>query len=135
MRILIPLLIAASVAGCTAQPPASLVDVRGQARLAEMLRGKVAGEPQKCIPQRLSSYFDIIDPTTIAVRDGSRIYVNHVQGACSGLHMGNHALVVKTFGFGGPCRGDTARVTDLSSGNVMGSCLLGDFVPYNPIRG
>ena len=30
------------------------------------------------------------------------------------------------------CRGDIGTVTDMTSGMVVGSCALGDFVPYKP---
>jgi hypothetical protein len=30
----------------------------------------------------------------------------------------------------GLCRGDIARVADVSTGMIVGSCAVGDFIPY-----
>jgi hypothetical protein len=74
-----------------------------------------------------------IDDNTIAFRQGSRVYVNHPSGGCSRLNDG-FALVTRT-----PstrlCRGDIAQVVDMHNGFTVGSCTLGDFVPYASPRG
>ena len=43
-------------------------------------------------------------------------------------------LVTRTSGTG-LCSGDIARVVDVSNGITVGSCALGEFVPYTGPRG
>jgi hypothetical protein len=43
--------------------------------------------------------------------------------------MGN-TLVLRSSG-GSLCRGEIGEVVDLRSGVTMGSCVLGDFIPYS----
>ncbi len=134
MRHVISVALAAAVAGCTYAPPQpALVDPMGQERLSQLLAGKAAGPPQRCIPRYQAENLQAVDARTLAFRDGSRVYLNRVEGACSGLGVG-YTLVMKPFGFGGPCRGDVAHVVEPSSGMIAGSCILGDFIPYTPIR-
>jgi hypothetical protein len=54
-------------------------------------------------------------------------------GSCSGLGSGHYALVTKQYGQ--LCRGDIGQVMDLSTGMHVGSCVMGDFVPYVSPRG
>ena len=72
----------------------------------------------------------VIDEHTIAFRDGSRrVYVNQMQGGCSGLG-GANTLVTKTYGNAELCRCDIGQVVDLQNHFTVGSCVFGDFVPY-----
>jgi hypothetical protein len=50
------------------------------------------------------------------------------------LGAGHYALVTRQFS-GSLCRGDIATVADLSSGMTVGSCVMGDFVPYTSPAG
>ena len=129
MRLISLALMSTLVAGCTMMPPPAGPDLRGQSRLAEMLAGKVAGPPQRCLQSDRADDMIPIDATTIAYRDGRTTWVNHVQGSCAGLAMGN-TLVTKPFGFSGPCAGDIAHVVEPASGMMTGSCTFGEFVPY-----
>ena len=67
----------------------------------------------------------------ILFRDGHTVYVNTTLGECNNMSDDSYALVTRNVG---PqlCRGDLATVTDASSGMTVGSCSLGDFVPYRP---
>ena len=99
-----------------------------------MLAGKVAGTPVACLPQaRPSANTVSIDDNTIAFRQGNRVFINHSSGGCGNL-SGGYALVTRT-----PstrlCRGDIAQVMDMHNGFTVGSCALGDFVPYTSPRG
>lgn len=104
---------------------------RAQQSYDRALAGKVAGEPVRCLPLYRSNDMVAIDETTILFRDGRTIYVNHPLGSCGGLGRFNYTLVTRTFG-SNLCRGDIARVVDLTTGVHRGSCALGDFVPYRP---
>jgi hypothetical protein len=125
-------LVAAALAGCTAEPPQPLApDPRAQAKLQQLIGGKVAGAPQSCLPSYRTNNLEVIDNNTIAFRDGRTVYVNNLRGGgCNNLRSGFYALVTRSFSGSGPCSGDIAQVADLTSGTVVGSCALGDFVPF-----
>ena len=72
------------------------------------------------------------DNTTIAFRSGRTLYVNKLASACAGLD-GSYALLTRSLG-GELCRGDIADIADLTTRTIVGSCSLGEFVPYGPPR-
>ncbi len=124
-------LIAAALASCSYAPPqAGMVDQRAQDKMARLLAGKVAGPPQSCLPHYRSREMTVIDDYTIAFRDGTnRVWITHPPGGCNGLGSGHYTLVTRQTTMG-LCRGDIGQVTDLLSGATVGSCAMGDFVPY-----
>ena len=93
--------------------------------------GKNAGAPFTCLQHYHSDDMVRIDESTVAFKQGRRVYVNHLIGACSNLDSSFYALVTKSSGTG-LCRGDIAYVQDVSTGTIVGSCAIGDFVPYGP---
>ena len=132
MRNIIPLALAAAVAGCNVAPPpqAALADPRAQTRLAQMLAGKVAGQPQSCLPTYRADRMTVIDDRTIVFQDSpSRVWVMHPQNECNLLSAGPYALVTRTTTTQ-LCRGEIGQVVDTMSGTTVGSCVMGDFVPY-----
>jgi hypothetical protein len=100
-----------------------------QRQYVNLMAGKVPGKAEKCLPTYRSSDMTVIDDDTILFRDGRTVYVNNPPGGCMNLHQSGRALVTRNFG---PqlCRGDLATVVDNTSGITVGSCSLGDFVPY-----
>jgi hypothetical protein len=100
-----------------------------QRQYDNLMAGKVPGKAEKCLPTYRSSDMTVIDDDTILFRDGRTVYVNNPPGGCMNLHQSGRALVTRNFG---PqlCRGDLATVVDNTSGITVGSCSLGDFVPY-----
>jgi hypothetical protein len=72
-----------------------------------------------------------IDDRTIVFKRGRQVYVNHLLGECDGLDSGFYTLVTRSGG-SGMCRGDISHVTDVRTGMMVGSCAIGDFVPYAP---
>ena len=128
MRGLSLVLIGAAVASCSTAPESR--SLSAEDHLQKVLAGKVALAPVDCLRSYSSNDMIVIDDGTILFREGGRIYRNDLEGGrCSGLAMGN-TLVTRQFGGQGLCRGDVAQVMHLSSGMTMGSCVLGDFVPY-----
>jgi hypothetical protein len=128
----VPFLIAGlALAGCTAQAQEPPSGQGGQAKLEKLLAGKTAGAPISCLPPKLSSRdMVVIDSRTVAFRDGrGRTYVNHLRGQCDNLGYGSYTLVTKSRG-SGSCSGDVAEITDVRTGASVGSCALGEFVPY-----
>ena len=132
MRTLALLLIASALGSCTSEPPAvsAAALASQQAKLAQLTAGKVAGQPQSCLPFYRSNDMVVVSEDTVAFKQGrSRVWVNHMQGACSNLDRGSNALVTRT-STTSLCRGDIATVIDTSTRIPVGSCEFGDFVPF-----
>lgn len=135
MRSMSLLLLTAALGACSTGPQPG-PSPKAQAHLQKLLAGKVPGKPIDCLPQYRANDMVVVDDNTVTYRDGRTVYVNHFQGgSCSQLGSGFYALVTKSFGGTGLCRGDIAQVLDTSSGMIVGSCAFGDFVPYAPPRG
>jgi hypothetical protein len=120
-----------ALAGCATQPPAPTRTAEAQAELNKLLAGKTAGRPLTCLQHYRADDMVRIDESTVAFKQGRQVYVNHLIGACSNLDNSFYALVTKSSGTG-LCRGDIAYVQDVSTGTIVGSCGIGDFVPYGP---
>jgi hypothetical protein len=134
MRSVIPLLIGATaLAGCSATPPreTAMAQAKAQARLDQLLAGKVPGPPQTCLQGYRANDMIVIDDYTIAFRDGvNRVWINKPQGPCNLLSAGPYALVTHQVGGLGLCRGDIGTVVDTLNHSSVGSCVIGDFIPY-----
>ena len=104
---------------------------RAQQNFDKALAGKVAGKPESCLPLYRSNDMTVSDDDTIVYRDGRTTYVNQPLGGCNNLGNGSYALVTRSTG-SQLCRGDIAKVRDMTAGITVGSCALGDFVPYRP---
>lgn len=129
----ISLLVGAGIlASCTTSPPAPS-GMEAQARLQQMLAGKVAGAPMSCIPDYHSSASTLMAPGAIAFRvNPGLVYVMNTAGTgCEGLTNPHNTLVVKSHGPNTLCSGDTVEIRDLQAGMLVGSCLLGEFTPYH----
>lgn len=132
MRLLIFATAAVGLAACaTAMSQPEQRSARAQAQYDRLLAGKTPGKPAKCLPLQRSNDMVVIDDDTILYRDGRTTYVNKPLGGCNQLGNGSYALVTRSQG-SQLCRGDIANVTDMTSGITVGSCALGDFVPYKP---
>lgn len=129
MRFMTLSFVAIGAVACqtAAEPPARTA--KAQATYDRMLAGKVAGKPAMCLPTRRSNDMVVIDDNTILFRDGRTVWVNQPPGGCMNLGNGSYALQTRSVG-SQMCRGDIARVTDMTAGIDVGSCALGAFVPY-----
>lgn len=121
----------AALAACSANPVTQPRTAKAETKLREALAGKVAGAAESCLPPGGTNDMTIIDDNTILFSrgTGSLVYRNDPPGGCSPLGSGFYALVTST-SQSSLCRGDIARVVDTSTGMTVGSCSLGDFVPY-----
>lgn len=127
--ILLPALIA--LAGCAASAGDQPRSPQAQQQLDRYLAGKVAGSPQSCLATFRRDNMITVDERTILFRDGAnRVYRNDPPGGCNGLGRPGIAMVTRTFGTSQLCRGDIVHMTDLTAGATVGTCSLGDFVPY-----
>ncbi|MGD9810771.1 MAG: hypothetical protein AB7U35_05460 [Sphingobium sp.] len=100
---------------------------KGEAELAKMLEGRVAGKPQSCITAWSGSDLRVIDKTALVYDAGSTIYV--ARPADPRSLDSNDILVIKRTG-GQLCKQDIVQTIDRSSGFMTGVVFLGDFVPY-----
>lgn len=125
----------ATLSACTAGPDNFQRSPKAQQELDRYLQGKVAGTPQSCLPNYRANDMVVIDERTILFREGNRVWRNDIVGGCIGLGRPGTALVTRQFGGSGLCRGEIAQVVDTSIGTPVGSCALGDFVPFTAPRG
>jgi len=117
----IPVLLAAALAGCTAPPPSA-----SSAAIPE-LAGRTAGAPARCVTFGRADGLHIAGPHTLTFRDGPTIWVNNVP-ECSTLRTSD-ILVTEPFGTQ-YCSGDIVKTRDNVSFIPGPSCRLNDFVPY-----
>lgn len=137
MRTFALLCTAALVASCTAPSPQeiAMAQSREVADLQRALNGAVpAGPPVACLPTARSDGQVNVSDNIILFRAGGTLYRNDPPGGCTGLGRPTSALVTRSFGGGGLCRGEIAEVMDTSTGSPVGSCVLSDFVPYRRPR-
>lgn len=129
------LLTAASLA-LLALPGAAIaadkVDAKGEAKLAKMLEGRVAGKPVKCLSSNRIQSSTVIDKTAIVYRVGSKLYVNRPRSGAESLDDSD-ILVTKTNGTQ-LCNIDKVDLVDRSSRSWNGFVLLHDFVPYERVK-
>ncbi len=132
MRMLMLAAAATILAACeTTDSQPEQRSAANQATYDRLLAGKVPGRAEKCLPLQRSNEMTVIDDDTILYRDGRTTYVNKPLGSCNLLGRGSYALVTRSQG-SQVCRGDIGTVTDMTTGTTVGSCALGDFVPYRP---
>lgn len=131
MRSLAIALIASALAACTTAPEPMTRSAEAEAQLNRMLAGKTAGTPISCLPSWRSGNMVTIDDNTVVFRDGpNRLYRNDFGGGtCHRLGTGSYALVTRSHS-SSLCSGDIAQVVDVANGFTVGSCVLGEFVPY-----
>ena len=130
MRIVSVLLPACLLAACSTAPQPTMPTPEAQAKLQNLIAGRSPGRPITCLSSQQRNNMVVIDESTIAYRNGSRVYVNRLQGACSAIGMPTYALLTRTHS-SSLCRGDIARVVHTPTGMIAGSCVIGDFVPYS----
>lgn len=115
-----------AVSGCATSPMGASAE-RGEARLAEMLAGRTAGEAQSCISAFADNRLTVIDETAVVYDAGDTIYVARPDNPRS-LDT-QDVLVIERTG-GQLCKQDFVRTVDRTLGFTTGVVFLGDFVPY-----
>jgi hypothetical protein len=131
MRSICLLLIGAALGSCSTAPEPAVRTPTGQLTYDRLVAGKVAGPPISCLSNYNANDMTVIDSQTLAYRvGGSATYIMHLSPGCSGLGSGSTALLTKQFGASGLCRGDIAQSFDTLNHMTVGSCVIGDIVPY-----
>jgi hypothetical protein len=118
-----PMLFAVAVGLLSGSPAAAA----GPDRLAELLKGKTASSPRRCIFPDRSVQPEIIDGTAIVYRDARFTYVARFKGGCAALREDRRIV---TRGTGGQlCENDPVHVAE-TTGQDFGFCTFDRFVPY-----
>jgi hypothetical protein len=100
---------------------------KNEARLAEMLKGRKAGEPVSCIPEFQSSRMEVIEGVAMVYGMGKTIYVAKPDRPES--WQWGDIMVVKRTG-GQLCNTDIIHTVDRMSGFTTGVVFMSKFVPY-----
>lgn len=120
------ILLAAST-GALAAPALADEPSRGERQLAEILEGRVAGEPVRCLHESQRHAVQIVDRTAIVFRDGDTLWVNRPGGArmlSSGDLPVFHQYGTRI------CRLDRVELRDRLGGVPGPVVILDEFVPY-----
>ena len=120
---------AAVIVGSLLLAPALAAKPRqtGAEQLADLLRGRSAGKPQRCISTFADNNLKIISGTAIVYDDGRTIWVNRTRNPAS--LDDDDILVIRRTG-SDLCRLDNVRAVSRGTGALRAIVMLGDFVPY-----
>jgi len=106
---------------------------KGEAELAKMLQGRVAGPPTECIRTWTRNDMRTIDGTAYVFGHGDVIYVNRTQHPESIDE--DDTLVVRSTATGTQlCRTDQITTFDNRAQFYTGNVFLSEFVPYRRVR-
>ena len=105
---------------------------RGEEKLAKLLDGRVAGEPQSCIRTLGSRNLSQIDGTALTYRDGDTIWVNYTRNPESIDE--SEVMVIKRFSATSLCRTDQIELVSRTGGFLSGVIFLDEFIPYAKVE-
>ncbi|ODP36675.1 hypothetical protein [Sphingomonas turrisvirgatae] len=105
---------------------------KGEAELAKMLEGRVAGKPVRCLSSSNIQNSTVIDKTAIVYRSGSKLYVNRPRTGATSLDD-DDILVTKLYG-SQLCNVDKVDLVDRGTRSWSGFVVLDDFVPYERVK-
>jgi hypothetical protein len=104
----------------------------GEAELARVLEGRVAGEPVDCIDLHRVRSSRVIEDTAIVYDAGGTLYVNRPRNGAEELNRFDAMLTrLPTTRL---CSVDTVTMFDTTSRMMTGIVFLGEFVPYRRVR-
>jgi len=104
---------------------------KGEQELAELLEGRVAGEPQNCIRVRPNYRLTTIDDTAYVYGRGQTIYVQRTRHPDK--IDDREALVTRRFGGSQLCRQDVMNTIDPTLGFFTGAVFFEEFIPYTRV--
>ena len=104
---------------------------KGEARLAKLLEGRVAGEPVNCISRFHSQRMTTIDETAYVYGRGNTIYVQRTVDPES--IDDDDILVTRNVGGSQLCRLDITRTIDRYNGFLTGVTRFDKFGPYTRV--
>jgi hypothetical protein len=100
---------------------------KNEARLAQMLEGRTAGEPVSCIPLMKSNRLEVIEGVAMVYDLGDTLYV--ARPTDPKMLRRDDIIVIDRFG-SQLCHTDVVRTVDRSGGYFTGVVFLDKFVPY-----
>ena len=113
-----------------ADEPADQELSKGDKKLAKLLEGRVAGEPESCISTFGNQSLRVIDGTALVYGRGKTIWVNTTRYP-EDLDD-DDVLVIRRWG-SQLCRLDNVTTVDRSTGFFSGAVFLDNFVPYTRV--
>ena len=126
------LALSAAAIGLLAAPAAQADEqaemTKGEKRLAKILEGRVAGEPESCITTIGSRSLTQIDDTALVYKRGDTIWVNYTKTP-DAIDDGDY-LVIRKFAGSQLCKTDQVQTYSRSGDFFSGVIFLDDFVPY-----
>lgn len=122
----------AALAATAAAPLAAQSTERGEERLAEVLEGRVAGEPVECLRESQRDGIQVVTGAAFVFRDGDTLWVNRPSGAQT-LSL-NDIPAFQQYGTN-LCRLDRVELYSRSGGIPGPILILDDFVPYTKAGG
>ena len=105
---------------------------KGEIELAEILKDRVAGEPQRCIRIRLNNRLRVIDKTAYVYGNGNTIYVQRTRNP-EDIDR-DDILISRQFAASQLCRLDVVTTADRVAGFFTGAVFFEDFVPYTRVK-
>ncbi len=126
----LPMLAAAMLVAAPGVASASGKDreARGEAELAKILEGRVAGEAVRCIGTSDRRNLQIIDGTALVFGSGRTIYVNKPDGV---RFLDQFDVPVFTLFGSQLCKLDQVELRDRSSSIPGPRLTMGEFIPYH----
>ena len=104
---------------------------KGEAKLAKMLEGRVAGEPQSCINGTRLNNVSVIDGTAYVYGRGRTIYVQRTRNPES---IDDRDIVVDVRNTTQICKVDSVTTVDRFLGFFTGVHFFEDFIPYTRVE-
>lgn len=105
----------------------------GERQLAAELRGRVAGQPVRCIDYSSNTSTRIIEGVGILYEGpGGTLYLNRPRGGLTSLN-GWNIPVTRVTG-GSLCEREIINMVDSSTRSLAGMVSLGSFIPYRLVR-
>lgn len=102
----------------------------GEAQLAKILEGRVAGTPVSCISQSDRDDLQIVDKTALVYGSGRTLYVNRPRNAND---LNSDDILITRIHGSQLCKMDSVRLRDRTVNMPTGFLMLGDFVPYRRV--
>lgn len=123
--------VAAFLGVCAIALPAAAQESNNEAELAQLLEGRTAGEPVRCINARRARDVRVVNRTAIVYRIGDILFVNRPRSGAE--HLDRRYALVNERSSSLLCSSDALLVTDQFSG-IQKLVIPGDFVPYGRAR-
>lgn len=100
----------------------------GEAQLAKLLEGRVAGKPVNCISLRTNAPSTVIDKTAIIYGSGTTVYLQRPKVGAASLNSND--ILVTPMVIPQLCSVDTVNIIDRNNFFWRGFVALDEFVPY-----